>query len=84
VIFSGRVQGVGFRVTTQQYALEQPLVGYVRNCPDGTVAMEAEGPSEAIDALLHSIHSFFGSYIRNANVVDIPPTGREDRFEVRY
>lgn len=84
VIFLGRVQGVGFRATTQQYAFEQPVIGYVRNRPDGTVEMEAEGPGAAIDALLESIHGFFGSYIRSATVVDIPPTDKEDRFEVRY
>lgn len=84
VIFSGRVQGVGFRATAQQYALEQPVVGWVRNCPDRTVEMEAEGPPEAIDALLKSIHDFFGSFIRDVTVVDIPPTGRETRFEVKY
>ncbi|MHC4288506.1 MAG: acylphosphatase, partial [Planctomycetota bacterium] len=37
IIFKGRVQGVGFRYTTQRAASRYELTGYVRNLPDGTV-----------------------------------------------
>ncbi|MEE3179555.1 MAG: acylphosphatase [Verrucomicrobiota bacterium] len=37
VIFSGRVQGVGFRYTTREIATGFDVVGAVRNLPDGTV-----------------------------------------------
>ncbi len=39
----GRVQGVGFRYYTQKKALELGIDGYVRNMPDGSVYVEAEG-----------------------------------------
>jgi acylphosphatase len=40
---SGKVQGVFFRASTRQKALELFLRGFVRNEPDGSVYIEAEG-----------------------------------------
>jgi acylphosphatase len=42
----GRVQGVGFRYSAQNKALQLGLTGYVKNRADGSVYLEAEG-SEA-------------------------------------
>ena len=42
-IVRGRVQGVGFRYWVLEQARAQGLKGWVRNCPDGTVEVEAEG-----------------------------------------
>jgi acylphosphatase len=52
VIVSGRVQGVSFRWHTQARAEELGLSGWVRNLADGTVELEAEGPDDAVDALV--------------------------------
>jgi acylphosphatase len=52
VIVHGRVQGVGFRWHTAQKARALGLVGSVRNLPDGTVCVVAEGSSRAAEALL--------------------------------
>ena len=48
----GRVQGVGFRWWTRARALELGLVGSATNLDDGRVEVVAEGPQEAVDALL--------------------------------
>jgi DNA ligase D-like protein (predicted 3'-phosphoesterase) len=48
----GRVQGVFFRDSTRRRAGELGVLGWVRNEPDGSVAVHAEGPAEAVDALL--------------------------------
>ena len=45
----GRVQGVGFRFYTQKKAFELNLSGFVRNKPNGTVYIEAEGKSKDVD-----------------------------------
>jgi acylphosphatase len=48
----GRVQGVFYRQSTRHEACPLGLTGTVRNNPDGTVSIEAEGPAAALDALL--------------------------------
>ena len=48
----GRVQGVRFRVSAQGEADRFGLHGYVRNESDGTVYIEIEGESDAIDAFV--------------------------------
>ncbi len=47
----GRVQGVGFRWWTRSTAERLGVSGSVRNLPDGTVAVRAYGPREALDML---------------------------------
>ncbi|UCC19991.1 MAG: acylphosphatase [Promethearchaeota archaeon] len=48
----GYVQGVFFRYTTRKVARRLGLVGFVKNLPDGTVYIEAEGPLEKLLELL--------------------------------
>jgi acylphosphatase len=52
VKISGRVQGVFFRLGTVKKARELNLAGWVRNVPDGTVEILAEGEKEALLELL--------------------------------
>ena len=35
ILYSGRVQGVGFRYQTKQLAAGYEVIGLVRNLPDG-------------------------------------------------
>ena len=51
VFYAGHVQGVGFRYTTRSIATQLPVVGLVRNLPDGRVHLVVEGSPEAIDAI---------------------------------
>jgi acylphosphatase len=48
----GRVQGVGFRYAAVGEARRLALTGWARNQLDGSVEIVADGPTEAIDALL--------------------------------
>lgn len=48
----GKVQGVFYRVSTQEEALGLGLTGYVKNDYDGSVLIEAEGPSDQLELLL--------------------------------
>ncbi|MFO1417346.1 MAG: acylphosphatase [Methylotetracoccus sp.] len=52
----GRVQGVGFRAATAFTAKRLSLVGWVRNRPDGTVEIEAQGPADHIAEFLTWCH----------------------------
>lgn len=48
----GHVQGVFFRAGTREKALALGLAGTVRNLPDGSVFIEAEGEPWAVEQLL--------------------------------
>jgi acylphosphatase len=48
---TGRVQGVNFRYATQKRAAELGVSGFVRNEPDGSVYIEAEGEEGLVDQL---------------------------------
>ncbi|MBW3627685.1 MAG: acylphosphatase [Gemmatimonadetes bacterium] len=47
----GRVQGVGFRWWTRSLASEVGLTGSVRNLPDGSVEICAQGSESALTQL---------------------------------
>jgi acylphosphatase len=64
----GLVQGVFFRVSTQRKARELGVRGTVRNEPDGTVFIEAEGGDKAVTA--------FVAWCRKG-----PPAARVDRVD---
>jgi len=49
---TGTVQDVGFRYRAWQEARSLGLVGFVRNEPDGSVCLEAEGERAALDSLV--------------------------------
>ncbi len=54
-LFSGLVQGVGFRWVASRAAAMYGVSGFVRNLPDGSVEMEAEGSAAALDRVLDCI-----------------------------
>ena len=52
LIAHGRVQGVWFRAGTQEQALQLGVNGWVKNCPDGSVEIHAEGEKETLEHLI--------------------------------
>lgn len=48
----GRVQGVGFRYTTQHEAQRLGLTGYAKNMDDGSVEVVACGESDRVEQLM--------------------------------
>lgn len=51
-VIRGRVQGVFYRAWTQQTARSLGLSGWVRNLPDGSVELLAQGSAEPLQELL--------------------------------
>lgn len=49
---TGRVQGVSFRWYAQEQARSLGVAGWVRNEPDGSVLLHAEGDDQAVDSLV--------------------------------
>lgn len=63
ILFSGQVQGVGFRWTTSRIASGLPVTGYVRNLPDGRVEAVVAGTAASIQRLIDQLRERFGSGI---------------------
>lgn len=81
----GRVQGVFFRAETARQAGSLGLVGWVRNAPDGTVEVVAEGEKEALDKLREWCQkgpSF--SQVEKVEVEWKPYQSEFTSFEIRY
>lgn len=56
VLYSGRVQGVGFRYAVRTLAAGYEVTGAVRNLADGRVELTAEGKKKELDAFREAIH----------------------------
>jgi acylphosphatase len=83
VLYSGRVQGVGFRYTAQSLAADYPVVGSVRNLPGGEVELIAEGEESDVQAFLAAVAQRMAGYISNTTVQDVAPTGQRG-FRIRH
>ncbi len=55
VIFSGRVQGVGFRYSVKQLALGFEVVGWIKNLKDGTVELQLMGEADEVNDFIKEI-----------------------------
>lgn len=53
---TGRVQGVFFRATTKDHADALGINGWVRNCPDGSVEVFAEGTQQQLNRFEAWLH----------------------------
>ena len=54
-IVRGRVQGVGYRYFALKRAEQLKLAGFVRNMPDGSVEVIAEGPDPLLSEFERSL-----------------------------
>ncbi len=85
VVFSGRVQGVGFRFTCHSLARGFPVAGYVRNLPDGRVELLAEGEDRELDAFLNAIEREMHSYIKSVQTeVEAAIDSHLSGFSIRH
>lgn len=55
VLYTGHVQGVGFRYTVKSLAPGYEVTGTIRNLPDGRVELLAEGAKDELTAFRHAI-----------------------------
>ena len=84
-IVTGRVQGVWFRARTQDEARRVGVTGYVRNLPDGTVEIVAQGGEGAVNALISWARQ--GPPMANVisvQVTEVPAEEEFSEFEVRF
>lgn len=59
VIYSGKVQGIGFRYTVKRIADKYNIVGWVRNLSDGSVEVFVQGEELTVLSFLQGVESYF-------------------------
>ncbi len=84
VVYRGRVQGVGFRYTARHVAARFAVTGWVRNLPDGTVELLAEGEPREVDRFLDALRDEMSGFIRDEQRVELTATGAHHSFDIRH
>jgi acylphosphatase len=84
LIVYGDVQGVFYRSYTRKKASELGLKGFVRNLPDGTVEVVAEGSEDKLNELIEFCKNNPGySNVSKVEIKEEKATNKFDSFEVR-
>lgn len=84
VIFSGRVQGVGFRYTTLRISKEFDVTGFVRNLTDGRVELIAEGSSSELSGFVDKIKNVMQDYISDVLCDQLSASGEFQGFDIQH
>jgi len=82
IIITGRVQGVGYRWNTAREATGLGITGYVKNMPDGTVYIEAEGYPDQLDFFISRCKEGPGT-VEEVIAESFPPEGYS-KFSIGY
>jgi acylphosphatase len=82
-MFSGAVQGVGFRFFTQRVAARYQIRGYVRNLEDGRVEAFAQGGERSVEAFKQDLTAgprF--SKVEDVEEIVVEPTSEYSNFRI--
>lgn len=82
VLIAGRVQGVGYRFSTQDMALLLKLDGWVRNLRSGQVEAVFEGNPEQVEEMIRWCHQGPPHAVVNQVTVDYEPPEGLQGFEI--
>jgi acylphosphatase len=85
LVIRGDVQGVGYRFFAQRAAARHQVVGYVKNMPDGTVEVFAEGPPNSVEGFKHDLATGprFSS-VEQVEEIAMEPTGKYSSFRIEH
>ena len=79
----GGVQGVGYRFFAQRAAARHQVVGYVRNCSDGTVEALVEGPANSVEDFKHDLATGpQWAVVDHVEEIVLEPTGSYSAFRI--
>ena len=85
LFYSGRVQGIGFRFTTENIALSVGVVGWVKNLPDGRVEVVAEAEEARLVQFLERVRNGpMKPYIRGVESDWSEATEEYRDFSIRF
>ncbi len=83
--YTGRVQGVGFRITAEEAARDMGILGWVKNLRDGRVELVAEAEEETLKRFIDEIRSGpLKNFIKQVEISWSSASDTFDEFEIRY
>lgn len=82
ILYSGRVQGVGFRWRTESVLRGLPVVGYVKNLPDGRVELVLEGDAASNEEAARRVRGALGQFIADEKAAVGVGTGEFSGFRI--
>ncbi len=82
-VFTGRVQGVGFRAATERIASRFDVAGWVRNEPGGDVTCVAQGEPAEIERFLAAVQDVMRAHIEDVLREPAPVDPGLHTFEIR-
>ncbi len=83
--YTGRVQGVGFRITAEEAARDMGVLGWVKNLRDGRVELVAEAEEETLKRFIDEIRSGpLKNFIKQVEISWSSASDTFDEFEIRY
>jgi acylphosphatase len=76
VWISGKVQGVGYRLSAQSEAVKLGIKGWIRNLPDGRVEAVFEGDKTSVEQMIQwSYQGPTAAVVKDVNVEYETPQG---------
>ncbi len=84
VLYTGIVQGVGFRYTTREIARHLGISGWVKNLRDGRVEIIAEADEALLNKLLDELDRSFLNLIRHRDLSWGEATNEFEDFHVAF
>lgn len=82
IIFSGKVQGVGFRFEVYEMANSLELTGWVKNTEDGKVHLVIQGPDNKIQFLIDNMKKLKRANVTDVDFTEIPIVDNETSFNI--
>lgn len=83
---TGLVQGVGFRWTTQMVAQELGITGTIKNNPDGSVSIVAQGEELPLEHFIKKIKASpsVAGHVDHVDLNTVSDAEKFTRFSVVY
>ena len=84
IIYSGNVQGVGFRFTARDVACRTGVSGFARNLGSGDVEVVCEGTPDQVQRFIRDLGESMREYIADSKIDTSPAAGEFTSFEIRF
>ncbi|MBD3296843.1 MAG: acylphosphatase [Candidatus Omnitrophica bacterium] len=83
ILYSGNVQGVGFRFTARRTAVRLGVTGFVKNLPGGDVEVVCQGYRGQLEDFIKDLDEAMRGYIRERDVSWQSPETRSSDFGIQ-